>query len=131
MGFEMISKDKYLRGKLSASTTYFEIAGGIRCCDQKIGSGREATRGQLVGVHFEGFRLNGRPIESTWAKGPSPVFIEAGNSPDFPALGESVIGMREGGRREMIIPPRMNRDGVDEVVTYRLDLYVVSSQTGR
>merc|ERR1719183_2846103 len=102
----------------------------MRYCDTKIGSGREVIRGQLVGIHFEGFRLNGRPLESTWARGPSPVFIEAGRSPDFPGLGEGVIGMREGGRRELIVPPRMNRSGIEEVVIYKLDLYVVSESVG-
>merc|ERR1719491_1855468 len=125
--FEVISKERYLQGKLSESSSYFEVAGGMRCCDLKVGNGKVASRGQFVGVHFEGFRLNGRPLESTWARGPSPVFIEAGHSPDFPALGEGVIGMREGGKREIIVPPSMGRPGMEEVVIYKLDLFVISS----
>ncbi|CAE8702763.1 unnamed protein product, partial [Polarella glacialis] len=128
--FEMISKDKYLTAKKAASTVYFEGAGGMRCCDRKVGSGKVAERGLLVGIHFEGFRLNGRPVESSWNSGPSPLIIQVGSSPDFPALGEGVIGMKEGGRRELVVPPRMNRPGVGEVTTYTVDLYSVSDQVG-
>lgn len=128
--FELVSKDKFLKGKLSASKEYHVAAGGMRFCDQKVGSGRVAERGFLVGVHFEGFRLNGRLLESSWHKGPNPLFIEAGCSPEFPALGEGVLGMKEGGRRELIVPPGMSREGVDEILTYTVDLFVVSSQKG-
>jgi len=127
---EMVTKDKFLRGKLADSTTYSEMGGGMRACDLKIGSGKEATRGVLVGVHFDGFRLNGRSLESSWSKSPVPLFIEAGNTPEFPGLGEGVVGMREGGRRELIIPPSMNRADTEEVTTYTVELYVVSSTEG-
>eukprot|EP00747_Dinoflagellata_sp_TGD_P043137 gnl/TRDRNA2_/TRDRNA2_142513_c0_seq3.p1 gnl/TRDRNA2_/TRDRNA2_142513_c0~~gnl/TRDRNA2_/TRDRNA2_142513_c0_seq3.p1 ORF type:complete len:230 (+),score=37.39 gnl/TRDRNA2_/TRDRNA2_142513_c0_seq3:64-753(+) len=125
--FEMINRDKYLESKKAQSTVYFEMAGGMQCLDVKVGKGKEATRGLLVGVHYEGYRLNGRQMESSWHRGPNPVFVEAGNSIDFPALGEGVLGMREGGRRELIVPPGMNREGVTEVLTYRVDLYAVAS----
>merc|ERR1719401_1348862 len=98
----------------------------MRYCDLKAGTGQMAERGSLTGIHFEGFRLNGRPLESSWNQGPSPLVIEAGHSPEFPALGEGVLGMREGGRRELIVPPKMNRAGVGEVTTYTVDLYMVA-----
>eukprot|EP00930_Biecheleria_cincta_P094737 TRINITY_DN86192_c0_g1_i1.p1 TRINITY_DN86192_c0_g1~~TRINITY_DN86192_c0_g1_i1.p1 ORF type:complete len:187 (+),score=27.87 TRINITY_DN86192_c0_g1_i1:20-580(+) len=128
--FELVSKEKYLQAKRAASTEYFEVGGGMRCCDLKLGKGNVAERGLLVGVHFEGKRLNGRLLESSWTSGPTPLFIEAGCTPDFPALGEGVLGMKEGGRRELVIPPRMNRAGVEEVTTYTLELITVSSQYG-
>merc|ERR1712039_815574 len=128
--FELVNKDKFLAAKKAASATWFELAGGMRGCDLKIGEGPEAERGILVGVHFEGFRLNGRLIESSWQQGPQPLYIEAGHSPEFPALGEGVIGMHEGGRRELVVPPKMNREGSEEVMTYTIELFMVSKQRG-
>eukprot|EP00928_Gymnodinium_smaydae_P063116 TRINITY_DN46794_c0_g1_i1.p1 TRINITY_DN46794_c0_g1~~TRINITY_DN46794_c0_g1_i1.p1 ORF type:complete len:247 (+),score=59.94 TRINITY_DN46794_c0_g1_i1:43-741(+) len=126
--FELINKDKFLKAKLAASTDYVAAACGMRYCDLKVGRGSLVVeRGMMVGIHFEGFRLNGRQLESTWGRGPNPVFIEAGNSPDFPALGEGVLGMSEGGRRELVVPPRMNREGVAEVTTYIVDVFAVAS----
>eukprot|EP00439_Symbiodinium_sp_Y106_P065031 s383_g10.t1 len=84
-----VSGEKYLESKRAASTTYFQAPGGMRCCDLKIGSGEEvAEKGWLVCIHFEGKWLNGKVIESSYNAGPSPLCIEAGNSPEFPALGE-------------------------------------------
>merc|ERR1712087_826901 len=74
--------------------------------------------------------LNGRLIESSWQQGPQPLYIEAGHSPEFPALGEGVIGMHEGGRRELVVPPKMNREGSEEVMTYTIELFMVSKQRG-
>merc|ERR1719401_2134724 len=100
----------------------------MRYCDLKVGDGPEAELGLFVGIHFEGFRLNGRPVESSWNEGAVPKIIEAGSTPEFPALGEGVVGMREGGRRELVVPPMMNRPGVEEVMTYTLDLYKVAEK---
>eukprot|EP00933_Yihiella_yeosuensis_P032677 TRINITY_DN26297_c0_g1_i1.p1 TRINITY_DN26297_c0_g1~~TRINITY_DN26297_c0_g1_i1.p1 ORF type:complete len:232 (-),score=47.05 TRINITY_DN26297_c0_g1_i1:263-958(-) len=127
--FMLVKKDKYLQSKKAVSTVYFEAAGGMRCCDLKLGNGKVAERGLMVGIHFEGFRLNGRQIESSWTT-PNPLYIEAGYSPDFPALGEGVLGMTEGGRRELIVPPSMNRTGTEEVTFYKIELCTVSSQMG-
>mmetsp|Transcript_52321 Transcript_52321/g.122920 ORF Transcript_52321/g.122920 Transcript_52321/m.122920 type:complete len:203 (-) Transcript_52321:48-656(-) len=128
--FELVSKEKYLESKRAASTTYFQAPGGMRCCDLKIGSGEEvAEKGWLVCIHFEGKWLNGKVIESSYNAGPSPLCIEAGNSPEFPALGEGVLGMRSGGRRELIIPPSMNRAGVEEVMIYIVEVASVAQPT--
>ncbi|OLP93551.1 Asparagine--tRNA ligase [Symbiodinium microadriaticum] len=125
--FELVSKEKYLESKKAASTTYFQVPGGMRCCDLKIGSGEEvAEKGWLVCIHFEGKWLNGKVIESSYNAGPSPLCVEAGNSPEFPALGEGVLGMRSGGRRELIIPPSMNRAGVEEVMIYVVEVASVA-----
>eukprot|EP00929_Paragymnodinium_shiwhaense_P108884 TRINITY_DN75235_c0_g1_i1.p1 TRINITY_DN75235_c0_g1~~TRINITY_DN75235_c0_g1_i1.p1 ORF type:complete len:214 (+),score=46.42 TRINITY_DN75235_c0_g1_i1:45-686(+) len=129
--FEVIQKEKFLNSKKAASTEYLATEGGMRFCDLKVGQGEVAERGVLVGVHFEGNRLNGRQLESSWQNGPTPIYIEAGSTPEFPALGEGVIGMREGGRRELIVPPSMNRAGVQDVTVYKVDLFVVSSQRGK
>jgi len=122
--FEMVSKEKYLQSKQAASTQWMEAAGGIRFCDLKIGAGVPVERGLLVGIHFEGFRLNGKTVESSWPQG-LPLVVEVGCTPDFPALGEGIVGMCEGGRRELVVPPRMNRPDVEEVMTYIVELIMV------
>ena len=126
--FELVDKEKYFQSKRAASNVYFQAAGGMRCCDLKLGTGEvTAQKGVLVCLHFEGRRLNGKIMESTWTTATTPPCIEAGHTPDFPALGEGVIGMRAGGRRELIIPPSMNRKGVEEIMTYTIELITVAS----
>ena len=58
----------------------------------------------MVCLHLEGRRLNGKLVESSWTS-VAPPCLEAGRTPEFPALGEAVLGMRAGGRREIIVPP--------------------------
>ncbi|CAK8991683.1 unnamed protein product [Durusdinium trenchii] len=124
--FELVDKEKYFKSKQAASTVYLQAAGGMRYCDLKMGDGKLAQKGILVCFHYEGKRLNGKVMESSWTTATTPPCVKAGHTPEFPALGEGVVGMREGGKRELIIPPSMNRPGVEEVMIYTLELVTVA-----
>jgi peptidylprolyl isomerase len=75
--------------------------------DVVVGEGAAAKPGDHVHVHYVGVSFsNGRQFDSSW---------DRGNTFDFPLGAGSVIqgwdfgvtGMREGGRRTLVIPPSM------------------------
>ncbi len=73
--------------------------------DITVGDGPEATPGARVTVHYVGVDFgSGEEFDSSWQRG-EPI--------RFPLSGliagwqEGIPGMRVGGRRELIIPPRL------------------------
>lgn len=73
--------------------------------DIEVGDGAEAAPGATVDVHYVGVDLEtGEEFDSSWSRG---------ESINFPLRGliagwqEGIPGMRVGGRRELVIPPRL------------------------
>jgi peptidylprolyl isomerase len=73
--------------------------------DIVVGDGAEATPGASVLVHYAGVDFaTGEEFDSSWSRG-EPI--------RFPLKGliagwqDGIPGMRVGGRRELIIPPRL------------------------
>ncbi len=73
--------------------------------DLVVGQGRQATPGARVTVHYVGVDFDsGEQFDASWDRG-EPI--------EFPLSGliqgwqDGIPGMRVGGRRELIIPPRM------------------------
>jgi peptidylprolyl isomerase len=75
--------------------------------DLKKGSGPPAKAGdaltvQYVGVNYKG----GKQFDASWDRGqPFPFQLGAGQV--IPGWDRGLVGMRAGGRRELIIPPRL------------------------
>jgi peptidylprolyl isomerase len=74
--------------------------------DLVIGTGKEATTSHTVEVHYAGVHVtNGRGFDSSWSRGGRPT--------SFPLSGviagfrDGIAGMREGGRRVLVVPPDM------------------------
>ena len=74
--------------------------------DLVIGTGREATTSHTVEVHYAGVHVhNGQEFDSSWSRGGRPT--------SFPLSGviagfrDGIAGMKEGGRRVLIVPPDM------------------------
>ncbi|WP_168627302.1 MULTISPECIES: FKBP-type peptidyl-prolyl cis-trans isomerase [unclassified Cryobacterium] len=69
------------------------------------GDGAEATPGSTVDVHYVGVDLeSGEEFDSSWSRGQSVNFplgaLIAG-------WQEGIPGMRVGGRRQLVVPPRL------------------------
>lgn len=74
--------------------------------DLIVGTGESALPGKTVtvrylGVHFE----NGKEFDSTFEPGDNPFSFVLGNENVIAGWDEGLIGMREGGRRQLVIPP--------------------------
>ena len=71
----------------------------------KVGPGPVIEFGDHVTVHYQSTSLHGRLIENSEVNFPAGVNFIAGSDAVPPVLSEGVIGMRVGGRREIVAPP--------------------------
>ena len=84
-------------------------ASGLRYTDDKIGTGTTATAGGDVEVHYSGWiyldGLKGKQFDSSRGRGPFAFPLGGGRV--IKGWDEGVAGMKEGGRRTLIIPPQL------------------------
>jgi FKBP-type peptidyl-prolyl cis-trans isomerase len=75
--------------------------------DIEKGGGREARSGQTVEVHYVLVTWSdGSEADSSWSR--DEVFeFPLGEGVVIPGFEQGIIGMRVGGRREIIVPPRL------------------------
>jgi len=77
--------------------------------DLREGAGREAKPGPFLTVQYVALRWSGRPFQSSWdnKRFQTFAFKLAGDPPQVnPGWEKGVPGMRVGGRRELIVPPK-------------------------
>jgi peptidylprolyl isomerase len=73
--------------------------------DLKKGHGAEAKAGDNVTVQYVGVLYsNGKQFDASWDRG-QPFSFPLGAGQVIPGWDKGVVGMRVGGRRELIIPP--------------------------
>jgi len=81
-------------------------ASGLKYVELKVGDGKEAKEGSQVLVHYTGTLENGKKFDSSLDKGqPYPVTI--GKSSVIQGWHEGLQGMKAGGKRKLIIPPKL------------------------
>lgn len=84
-------------------------ASGLRYTDARVGTGKTATAGRDVDVHYTGWLyldgLKGKQFDSSRGRGPFSFPLGAGRV--IKGWDEGVAGMKEGGRRTLIIPPQL------------------------
>jgi len=96
------------------------------------GNGKEAHWGDKVAIQYVGAEYeNGKQYTSSWDWG-APYNFEVGSAALIKGFDQGVMGMRVGGRRELIIPPAYaDPDGTvggipdEETVIYMVDLLAV------
>jgi peptidylprolyl isomerase len=75
--------------------------------DLKVGTGLPARPGQTVTVQYVGVDYkNGKQFDASWDHG-QPFRFTLGAGQVIRGWDEGVVGMRPGGRRELIIPPSL------------------------
>ena len=75
--------------------------------DIKEGTGAAAEPGQTVDVHYVGVSyLNGRQFDASWDRG-EPFSFQLGAGSVIQGWDRGVAGMKVGGRRQLVIPPRL------------------------
>ncbi len=80
---------------------------GLEITDTEVGAGDEAQNGDFLTIHFRGSLEDGQVFESTFER-EEPIVVQVGTG-QLPIKGwdDGMIGMREGGKRSLVIPPNL------------------------
>jgi FKBP-type peptidyl-prolyl cis-trans isomerase len=91
----------------SNQRTSVTLESGVQFQDIVVGTGAEATKGKILGIHYEGKVVStGKVIDnSRWKLIPTPLRFELGGGKVIRGLDEGLTGMRVGGKRLIAIPP--------------------------
>jgi FKBP-type peptidyl-prolyl cis-trans isomerase FkpA len=84
----------------------FTTRSGLRYKDVKVGTGTEAKAGDTVTVHYIGRLEDGRTFASSVDRD-EPFSFRLGAGKVIKGWDEGVAGMKEGGKRKLIIPPEL------------------------
>ncbi len=73
--------------------------------DLVVGKGTTATHSSIVTVQYVGANYaDGKNFDSSWDRGQPATFPLVGVIPGF---AQGIVGMKVGGRREIVIPPAL------------------------
>lgn len=79
---------------------------GLKYIDVEVGTGKAAKSGDTVDVHYTGKLKNGTKFDSSVDRG-QPFTFPLGAGKVIKGWDEGVAGMKEGGKRTLIIPPQL------------------------
>ena len=79
---------------------------GLKYTDLTVGNGAEAKAGQTAVVHYTGWLMDGKKFDSSKDRG-QPFSFPLGGGRVIRGWDEGVVGMKVGGKRELIIPPEL------------------------
>jgi FKBP-type peptidyl-prolyl cis-trans isomerase len=79
---------------------------GLKYIDEKEGTGKAAKKGDTVEVHYTGWLKDGKKFDSSRDRG-KPFRFPLGAGKVIKGWDEGVQGMKEGGKRKLIIPPEL------------------------
>lgn len=75
--------------------------------DLVVGDGAEAKPGRVVRVHYVGVTFaSGKEFDASWDRG-EPFKFAVGGGRVIKGWDRGIRGMKVGGRREIIVPPRL------------------------
>ena len=94
-----------LKQKPVITTTGDESPGALVVEDIVVGKGPEAKAGDDVSMQYVGVLYSdGTEFDASWERG-QPFDFKLGAGEVIPGWDQGIVGMKVGGRREMIIPP--------------------------
>ena len=79
----------------------------LRVTDITEGDGDEAQTGREVTVHYVGAAFStGKEFDASWNRG-TPFRFPLGGGMVIAGWDQGVVGMKVGGRRQLVIPPEL------------------------
>jgi peptidylprolyl isomerase len=74
--------------------------------DLVTGDGPEVTPGATLQAHYDLVTWSDRQeLDSSWSRGEPFELEDVGNAPVIDGWNEGLVGMRQGGRRLLVVPP--------------------------
>ena len=83
-----------------------KTASGLHYRDLVVGEGPAVEAGQAVSVRYAGALPDGTQFDAT-GPGDRPYTFHPGRGEVIAGWDEGVVGMRVGGRRQLILPPQL------------------------
>jgi FKBP-type peptidyl-prolyl cis-trans isomerase len=80
--------------------------GNVITRDLAVGDGAEAVSGSQLTVHYIGLLPSGEQFDNSVERG-EPFVFELGAGSVISGWESGLVGMREGGRRVLVVPPEM------------------------
>ncbi|MEA2448296.1 MAG: hypothetical protein QOG63_228 [Thermoleophilaceae bacterium] len=81
---------------------------GLQTRDVVQGNGKTAGSGDKLTVQYVGVSWStGQEFDSSWSRGKQPFQFQLGAGMVIPGWDQGLVGMKVGGRRELVIPPDM------------------------
>ena len=75
--------------------------------DITVGDGAEATPGDAIQAHYVGVaHSTGEEFDASWNQG-APLAFTVGVGQVIQGWDQGLLGMKEGGRRKIVIPPHL------------------------
>ncbi len=101
----------------------------LRVEELQVGTGDEAVAGKKVEINYTGRLADGRRFASS-AKDGRPLVFTLGRGQVIRGVDEGVVGMKVGGKRLLVIPPRLayglpSAIPSDATVVYEIELLAV------
>ena len=82
--------------------------GTMQVRDVVQGTGKAAESGDKVSVQYVGVSWStGQEFDSSWSRGKQPFKFKLGTGMVIPGWDQGLVGMKQGGRRELVIPPNL------------------------
>ncbi len=79
---------------------------GMRITEVRVGTGKTAEPGHAVTVHYSLMLGDGTLVDSSYSRG-TPFTFDLGAGQVIAAWDIGVVGMQEGGRRQLMVPPEL------------------------
>jgi FKBP-type peptidyl-prolyl cis-trans isomerase len=78
----------------------------LKITDTEIGTGKEAVKGALISVHYQGLLETGMEFDSSQKRG-KPFQFVLGAGKVIKGWDQGLMGMKEGGKRTLHIPSHL------------------------
>lgn len=85
---------------------YTTTESGLQYVDLEEGEGEPVVEGDAIAVHYTGWLEDGTRFDSSYNRG-EPLALIAGAGQVIPGWDEGLIGMKPGGRRQLVIPAEL------------------------
>lgn len=97
---------------------------GLKYIELKQGEGQAAKKGDTVDVHYTGWLKDGKKFDSSVDRG-RPFSFPLGAGKVIKGWDEGVAGMKEGGKRKLIIPAELGygSKGAGDVIPPNSELH--------